>query len=212
MRKEWQRINLCHGVTFVLNDNDHIILAVSDIDNQVKKESEIKNKLQKEHNLARTDSLTGALNRISYSEIESNVDERISNNEIDELAIVICDLNNLKIINDTLGHSEGNNYLIRAKNFLSSTFEHSPIYRIGGDEFAIILEEKDYDVCDDLIDIITKKNLNNIKQNSKFVVSIGMAKYNKDIKCLNDLFKIADKSMYDNKKYLKELAQKNNAE
>ena len=57
--------------------------------------------------MANTDSLTGVRNKHAYSEYEDAVDQKIQNHEIQALAIVVCDINGLKYVNDTQGHDAG---------------------------------------------------------------------------------------------------------
>ena len=54
------------------------------------------------------------------------------------------DLNNLKTINDTYGHDKGNIAIMKLANMICEVFSKSPVFRIGGDEFAVILFKKDY--------------------------------------------------------------------
>ena len=55
----------------------------------------------------------------------------------EEFAIVVCDVNGLKVINDTLGHKAGDEYILSASKMVCDIFQHSPVYRVGGDEFVV---------------------------------------------------------------------------
>lgn len=61
-----------------------------------------------------------------------------------EFAIAVFDLNNLKDINDRLGHEVGDQYIKNACRVICDSFKHSPVFRVGGDEFAVFLENTDY--------------------------------------------------------------------
>jgi len=59
--------------------------------------------------------------------------------EAPEFGVIGCDVNGLKKINDTLGHKAGDEYICAACKMLCEYFKHSPVFRIGGDEFVVIL-------------------------------------------------------------------------
>ncbi len=84
------------------------------------------------------DRLTGLKNRHAFEDMVTELSE----NQPDELCIVMADINGLKVTNDTIGHRAGDELIIAASECLSSAFEGTDtIYRIGGDEFCIILTE-----------------------------------------------------------------------
>ena len=190
----------------LIKDETHIIIAVSNIDEEMKREEEHKKQLEEERLLARTDALTGALNKYSYIEIESFINEKIAKKQIVDFSIVLCDLNDLKKINDTYGHEAGDRYIIEAKKMISDIFKHSSVYRIGGDEFVLILEGSDYYKRDHLMQSMYKKNLEHMKEN-KAVLACGIADYEPTIDdSVVKVFIRADEKMYENKRALKELA------
>ena len=78
-----------------------------------------------------------------YHSYKSNV-ERINQilNEKTSLNVIVFDVNNLKLINDTYGHECGNALLIKASSAITTVFNHVNTYRIGGDEFAVIIENE----------------------------------------------------------------------
>lgn len=78
------------------------------------------------------DQLTGALNRHGMNEFVANVDHKES------IGIIYCDVMGLKMVNDTLGHLEGDSLLIRSYECLSKYFPKNMIFRIGGDEFLVM--------------------------------------------------------------------------
>lgn len=189
------------------SDSSHIILAISSIDSWKKKEDEFNRKLIQEKVLARTDALTGALNKYSYKELEKKINKQIKNNTIDDFSIVVCDINNLKNINDTLGHEAGDKYIKSAKKLIHNIFQNSDIYRIGGDEFVLFLEESDFYIRDFLYEKINDEIYKNQKLN-KVTIAIGISDFNKDIDTsVADVFKRADDRMYEYKKNFKEQFQ-----
>lgn len=188
------------------SDSSHFLIGVSSIDDEKKKEIEYKQKLKLEKNVARTDALTGASNRYSYNELEKEINNHINNKTIDQFAIVVCDINDLKTINDTLGHDAGDNYIKEAKNTIASIFKNSTVFRIGGDEFVLMIDGNDYYNRDYYLEKLKKINIQNIK-NNKVVIACGISTFipNKDSKVL-DVFKRADEAMYENKKELKNIS------
>ncbi|MBR3316575.1 MAG: diguanylate cyclase, partial [Atopobiaceae bacterium] len=70
--------------------------------------------------------------------------QQLAEGTLSEFGLVICDVNGLKIINDTNGHQAGDEYIRQACKMVCDIFSHSPVYRIGGDEFAVILTGRDY--------------------------------------------------------------------
>ena len=186
----------------LINDANHIILAVRNIDAQMKKDDEYRENLEFERRMARTDGLTGANNKYSYLEDEKHVNELIREGKDYDFSVVLCDINDLKIINDTYGHDAGDSIIREAANLLASTFKNSTIYRIGGDEFVLILDGSDYYKREILVNNIKKYNE---KKTSGLILACGYADYDKNNDtALIDVFKRADNKMYENKKYLKE--------
>lgn len=188
----------------LINDQSHIIIAVSNIDAQKQKEKEYLERIEFEKKIARTDALTGARNKYCYTEAEKSLDIAIKEGNDIEFAILICDINNLKIINDTLGHDVGDKIIQTANDLLYITFKNSNIYRVGGDEFAVILEGSDYYKRDYLTSKIAESNKKSTEIDD-LVLAWGYADYNKDIDdSVNDVFNRADEKMYENKRHLKE--------
>lgn len=93
--------------------------------------------------IAYQDALTHVKNRAAYEEKARALDREISNH-CAEFGIVMVDLNALKVINDQYGHDKGNEYIVGACSVICEVYIHSPVYRIGGDEFAVVLQGQDY--------------------------------------------------------------------
>lgn len=118
-------------------------------------------------------------------------------------AVVVCDVNGLKQINDTLGHKDGDEYIRAACDMLCAHYAHSPVFRIGGDEFVVLLEGQDYASRHALLETINARIEENLAAGG-VVASLGMAEYayGKD-KSFYEVFKRADALMYDRKMQLK---------
>ena len=186
------------------SDKNHIVIAISNIDKQKRKENDYKSKIEKEKLYARTDGLTGCYNRNYYLEVEEDINHKINNKTIKEFAAAQFDINDLKTINDTLGHEAGDKYIIDATNLISSHFKESLLFRTGGDEFVVIINGNDYKHREKIIKNIINTSKKN-KLHKKVVVACGYSDFNYESDTsLNDVVKRADELMYENKKELKQ--------
>ncbi|MBR0408415.1 MAG: diguanylate cyclase [Clostridia bacterium] len=95
------------------------------------------------NDIAYKDALTHVKNKTAYDEKAESLSWDIMNKTA-QFGIVMVDLNYLKVINDKYGHDKGNEYIIGSCKLICDTFIHSPVYRIGGDEFVVVLEGQDY--------------------------------------------------------------------
>ncbi|MBR5975914.1 MAG: diguanylate cyclase [Clostridiales bacterium] len=102
-------------------------------------------------NLMHRDVLTRVNNRVAYEDKENYLQAQIISDPDFRFAIAMFDVNNLKLINDSGGHEAGDEYLVRACRLICNVFKHSPVYRIGGDEFVAVLTGEDYENRDALM-------------------------------------------------------------
>ena len=178
-------------------DKKHLIVGIENIDDQVRALKTAKEK-------AIRDELTGVRNKNAFQDYESDLQKRVNAEEIDEFAIVMCDLNDLKKINDTRGHKAGDKYIKDSCKMICRVFTHSPVFRIGGDEFVAVLVGEDYENREELLEGLRKQVLENIKNDDIIVVATGMADYDSETDSrVTDVFERADKLMYENKRSLK---------
>ena len=177
-------------------------MGVSNIDAQVKREKEYDYNLSMARNQANIDALTGVKNKHAYLDAEAKLNGQIEDGSIKEFALVVFDVNELKLANDTYGHRVGDELLREACMIICHQFKHSPVYRIGGDEFAVIAKGQDYESIDELVSGIDEINLKSRAEKGA-VVACGMAKY-KNEKNVAELFEKADVAMYENKRKLKQ--------
>ena len=161
--------------------------------------------------VANTDSLTGARNKLSYDEKLKEINTKISKNLIDNFGIIMLDVNYLKKINDTYGHKYGDLLIKNFCTIICDIFVHSPVYRIGGDEFVVILQKRDLQNADDLIAKFEKvmeeyASDSNLQPWEAPSVAFGISYYDRttDTKA-EDVFKRADEAMYQKKKEMKAL-------
>ena len=178
---------------------------------QIRKEKEmvedvVRNKEQELGAISRKayrDSLTGVGNKAAYTDKMKELDEGISKGET-EFAIVMLDINKLKTVNDTYGHTAGDLYIKGCCQIFCETFEHSPVYRIGGDEFVAVLTGSDYRDRFIKLDEMTRKFAKTEKNTSlehwfRFSASAGMAEFTPEDRDPEAVFHRADQLMYENK-------------
>ena len=170
-----------------------------------------RNKLEEEketsrnfRNLANTDSMTGIRNKHAYSEQEEFINTQITAGEIDKLAVVVGDINGLKHVNDTLGHAAGDQLIKDASALICERFKHGAVFRVGGDEFVVLLQGDGYDTMQEAIDGLNRTVESNIKENG-VVISIGYSILTSEDEHLSDVFERADHMMYERKKELKSM-------
>ena len=165
---------------------------------------DMKNQVTHMDMLAYQDALTHVKNKAWYDKIEERVNADIEAGKA-RFAILMADLNNLKKINDNYGHEHGNDYIFGACHIICVIFDHSPVFRIGGDEFVVLMENRDYDDKDKLIEELKIAYEETSKDESKepwerYSSAIGVAVFDSAVdKCMNDVFKRADEAMYKHK-------------
>lgn len=156
--------------------------------------------------LAYRDSLTGLKNTTSFKECVNSFNETLGEKRF---GIIIFDINYLKEANDEYGHDVGNKLIEESARIISNVFAKSPVFRIGGDEFAAVLQDEELDEMGSLLEMfelqckkryITTADGNNLR----IWVASGVAVYDpaKD-KSFNDVFKRADADMYVKKRKMK---------
>jgi len=162
--------------------------------------------------LAIKDSLTGIRNKTAYDEEVKKIIWEIENGN-NEFGVAMIDLNYLKRINDTFGHEKGNISIIKLCQLVCAIFSHSPVFRIGGDEFVVILRNRDYKNVDSLVRQFNFE-LEEIAGNEelepweKISGAIGYAKFDKESDSSYDnVFRRADKAMYERKKEMKAMRE-----
>ena len=182
-------------------DGTYLIVGVNDIDNQVRQEEKYARHLAQAQMEANIDALTGVKNRHAYLVAEERLNVQMAQGALPEFAVVILDVNDLKKINDTIGHKAGDQYLRDACRIVCNTFKHSPVFRVGGDEFAVIAQGSDYAHIDELMEQMNEHNRAALESGG-IIVACGMAK-REDQTSVAVVFEQADQEMYENKSSLK---------
>ena len=154
--------------------------------------------------LAYQDALTHVKNKAWYDKVKERVDKDIQTGRA-RFGIVMADLNNLKKVNDTFGHEHGNDYIFGACHEICVMYDHSPVFRIGGDEFVILLENRDYDNREVLFRKLKEvfeytSSDKNRDAWERYSAALGMSVFNPATDhSMDDVFKRADAEMYKDK-------------
>ncbi len=145
------------------------------------------------------DSLTGLYNR-SYFDEEV---QRLNMGRITKVGVIVCDVDGLKLTNDALGHKAGDVLLKKTAQALKMNFRKEDVVtRIGGDEFAILLPNCDRVAVEKACNRL-RESIEKINQEKFFLplsISIGYASREETNISVDDLFKLADELMYQDKR------------
>ena len=131
-------------------------------------------------------------------------------NEKPDFGVIVLDINYLKETNDKYGHDVGNKLIVAVAQLISCVFKRSPVFRIGGDEFLVILKNKDLEEHKELLKLFEEECKNEIIPTAGEEISVsvakGFARYDSKIDSnFTDVFNRADDAMYDNKREIKGL-------
>lgn len=150
------------------------------------------------------DELTQVNNRTKLIQYLENYMESHTQVEETDLHFLMIDLDDFKNINDTYGHLEGDNALVRTANVLKKTMAgHAGILaRYGGDEFCIAGEMTEEDAEDLITNLHANLELANIAAACPYNIgmSVGCGRFTKEVETIPDLVKKADEDLYRRKK------------
>ena len=183
---------------------------VSDILSAEEKTRHMKKLADDMSQLAIVDTLTGIRNKTGYDKEAEKLAQALSENSAQAFGLAMIDLNYLKYINDTFGHEKGNEALKALTRIVCTVFSHSPVFRVGGDEFIAVLRGQDLNNIEALKADFIAKTSGRIDQEPWKTVSaaIGVAFYDPEVdKSVDDVLKRADKAMYAMKKDMKATRQ-----
>lgn len=158
------------------------------------------------NDLAYADALTSVRNKGAFDiymrELQAKVEEA---DAPPVFAVGIFDCDDLKKVNDQNGHDKGDIYLKNASHLICHVFEHSPVFRIGGDEFAVILQNDDFNNREQLLKLFEQRSEEACAATSlsweKVRVAVGIAVYDPAVdEHVEDVVHRADKLMYECKR------------
>ena len=148
-----------------------LVIGVNNIDAQVKREQEYERKLFSARSKANLDTLTGVKNKAAYKNMSEYLSRQIEEGQSLKYAIVLCRVDNIAQVNESKGREAGDQLILDACGLICNTFKHSPVFRVAGDEFAVIAQGHDYESINSLVGKLADK------RTSEFAVSCGMAEY-----------------------------------
>ena len=151
------------------------------------------------------DALTHVRNKAGFDNYLQELQDCLDEGEEIPFAIGVFDCDNLKQINDKNGHDKGNLYLQAASRLICRVFQHSPVFRVGGDEFITVLRNDDFENRGELVRQFekTREEICAQAENKwdEVHISLGIAVYDPELdSCANDTVRRADKIMYENKR------------
>ena len=154
--------------------------------------------------IAYKDALTGVKNRTAYNDTVTELDVSIEIGNCEAFAIVVADINGLKKTNDRYGHEIGNRHIIKAAKIICDVFKHSPVYRIGGDEFVVLLRGADFEARHDLLRLMDEQYATASIMAGEETIPVTVARAMEDYDpgldfSFDDVFNRADKKMYEHK-------------
>jgi len=153
--------------------------------------------------LAYTDILTGIQNRMSYEQRLRDCESLLSQGK--SITLMMFDVNNLKIVNDTQGHKQGDQLIVNTAKIIKMHLHGlGVLYRIGGDEFAaIIVDRKESEIRNAMNSLRNEER--QVLKNLKFSCASGSATFIAGLDSdLQDLVRRADEEMYGEKRRQKE--------
>ena len=203
-------------VTSLANE---VVSMIKEIENHIKfllitnqELAETKGDVAKMTDLAQKDALTGIRNRTAYDKETEKLQHSLDEGDMD-FGMAMIDLNFLKRTNDTYGHEKGNESIKKLCYIVCHVFEHSPVFRIGGDEFVAILKNEDFRNRDALLiefddELERLRKLDDLEPWERISAAIGIAVYDSTCdRSVSDVFKRADSIMYECKKRMKATRQ-----
>ncbi|MBE8955558.1 MAG: diguanylate cyclase [Quinella sp. 2Q5] len=183
-----------------------LLKTTQDVLNYLEKFRHAKRQAAAMDELAHKDSLTGVKNKVAYDEATAALDEKISAGSA-KFAIVMIDVNYLKKINDTYGHERGNIYLMNAVKLICAVFGADNVYRIGGDEFVVILQGDKVSLVGYFVKLFMaetdRKNFGDLQPWERVSAAAGAANFSAGDNSAEEVFKRADALMYENKLAMK---------
>jgi diguanylate cyclase (GGDEF)-like protein/PAS domain S-box-containing protein len=175
------------------------LVMITDITERKKAEEQLKY-------MSLRDPLTGLYNRAYFEEGMRHLESY----RFARVGIIMCDVDGLKLINDTLGHNAGDSILVAAADIIKECFRTGDVVaRVGGDEFAVLLLNTERDVietaCRRMRHAISKYNSSHLEL--PLSLSIGFAVSAGKSIPMNGLYKEADYNMYKEKQYRSQSAR-----
>ena len=171
----------------------------------------LKNYIDDLNSRAYQDAMTGVKNKGAFAVFSAQENACIAESDVPPaFALVMLDCNNLKMINDRFGHEKGDSYLRNACLLICEVFPHSPVFRMGGDEFLVVLQGGAYADRSELLDRFDHEtervNASASQPWERVSIAKGMAEFDPAIdRTVEDVMRRADVLMYEHKRLSKVL-------
>jgi diguanylate cyclase (GGDEF)-like protein len=200
---------ICYLIYYHQRISDPLVGKINDVEmkNQVlekqlnyevkKRTLEIEMANERLISISKSDSLTGVYNKKA---ILFEIEKLIFTKPHSQFSILLFDIDNFKLINDNLGHIEGDNCILRTTDLAKSCLRgNEKIGRYGGDEFVVVLPDTSLQQGINIAERLRKKIMDSTEP--QFTISIGIASYPEDGTKVKDLVAVADKGLYKSKHY-----------
>lgn len=181
--------------------SEAVLKMSEDMRDSVQKMISTQTELTRLYTLAHKDGLTRVGNKVAYTNYEKDLQQKMDT-QSPEYGIIMADCNHLKRINDTYGHEKGDSYLKASCSLLCNIFHRSPVFRVGGDEFVIVLTGHDFENRQELLgraaDAMRQtQEKPNAQPWEQISIAIGVALYRPgEDKTVEDVYVRADQAMY----------------
>ena len=143
-----------------------------DIDAQIRREREYERRLSSARSRANLDELTGVKTKSAYQNMSEHLSRQIEDGQNVQYAIALCRVRDLTRVNETQGRNAGDMLIRDACSLICDTFKHSPVFRVAGDQFAVIIQGRDLKEVDSLVTEMAQK-----RDSRAPAVSCGIAVY-----------------------------------
>ena len=195
---------MCSRSASVMKESLYYMTNLSRAKSNIQEQEE---KLDQISETAYKDALTRVGNQAAYNKLIDILTQEIAD-QTAKFAIVMVDLNNLKYVNDKYGHKYGDVYIKGCCNIICNIYKRSPVFRVGGDEFVVVLRNEDYMSRLLRMTQITEAFMGAYGQLDKdpwerYSASVGMAEFTENDSSVDQVVKRADKAMYENKEKFK---------
>ena len=168
--------------------------------------SNLKKYITSMNNMAFTDPLTQVKNKTAYDRAVVGLQDDMDAGKA-KFALVMLDLNRLKYINDRFGHDRGDEYIVSCAKLICDVFKRSPVFRVGGDEFIVILVGESLAEWKALMDELNRRIESSYQAEEiwqQLSVAKGISFNEPGDKVVEDVFVRADQAMYADKKKMKQ--------